>query len=38
MKEGTWYVSVYNIDQNSQERVGLYKMNNPIIRQLMNDL
>jgi hypothetical protein len=38
MKEGTWYVPVYSIDQTTQERVGLYKMDNPIIQQLMNDL
>lgn len=38
MKEGTWYVPVYTIDQNTHDRVGLYSMKNPIISQLMNEL
>lgn len=38
MKEGTWYVPVYSINQESHERMGLYKMSNPVIQQLMNDL
>lgn len=38
MREGTWYVPVYSIDQQSQERVGLYKMENPIIKKLIDEL
>lgn len=38
MKEGTWYVPVYNIDENTHERMGLYTMGNPIIQQLMNEI
>lgn len=38
MKEGTWYVPVYNIDPESHKRMGLYEMNNPIVTKLMEEL
>lgn len=38
MREGTWYVPVYSVDQTTNDRVGLFKMTNPTIQQLMNDL
>jgi hypothetical protein len=38
MKEGTWYVPVYYLDDIEQKRVGMYDMNHTIIKQMLENV
>jgi hypothetical protein len=38
MKEGTWYVPVYYLDDVEQKRVGMYDMNHTIIKQMLENV
>jgi len=38
MKEGTWYIPVYFVNQETQKRVGLYDMTHPVIQKMMDEI
>lgn len=38
MKEGAWYVPVYYLDPESSKRIGIFNMDHPIIKKMMDEL
>jgi hypothetical protein len=38
MKEGTWYVPVYYLDDESQKRVGMFDMKHDVIKQMLENV
>ena len=38
MKEGTWFVPVYSIEEKTQKKIGLFEMGNDLIEQLMENV
>ena len=38
MKEGTWYVPVYYLDDDKEQRTGLYNMDHHVIQELLKNI
>jgi hypothetical protein len=38
MREGTWYAPVYLVDNNENEKIGLYTMKHPVIKKLLEEI
>lgn len=38
MREGTWYVPVYYLDDETQQRIGLFDNSHPLIKQMIENI
>jgi len=38
MKEGTLYIPIYSINQETEKKLGLYDMSHPIIQKMMDEI
>jgi SAM-dependent methyltransferase len=38
VKEGAWYVPMYYIDPETYERVGIFKMDHPIVNKMLDEV